>query len=125
MRVPASYGYDPGLSKFSRQHGDGDAAAREHRRAALSPVCLLYTSLLGDPQRLGGEMHTADAVLAKKNCTSQELLERIKVMSARKRGPRKGSQPVSYTHLDVYKRQCRSEERRVGKECRSRWSPYH
>ena len=23
---------------------------------------------------------------------------------------------------DVY---CRSEERRVGKECRSRWSPYH
>src|SRR3712207_7619676 len=23
------------------------------------------------------------------------------------------------------KRQARSEERRVGKECRSRWSPYH
>ena len=23
------------------------------------------------------------------------------------------------------KRYCRSEERRVGKECRSRWSPYH
>src|ERR1039458_7113321 len=22
-------------------------------------------------------------------------------------------------------RRCRSEERRVGKECRSRWSPYH
>ena len=22
-------------------------------------------------------------------------------------------------------RVCRSEERRVGKECRSRWSPYH
>ena len=22
-------------------------------------------------------------------------------------------------------RGCRSEERRVGKECRSRWSPYH
>ena len=58
------------------------------------------------------------------------------------------SKPVSYTHLDVYKRQeemraiddalqvsldihipeemeARSEERRVGKECRSRWSPYH
>ena len=32
--------------------------------------------------------------------------------------------------LDVHhyawsKRQYRSEERRVGKECRSRWSPYH
>ena len=25
----------------------------------------------------------------------------------------------------VAKKQERSEERRVGKECRSRWSPYH
>ena len=24
-----------------------------------------------------------------------------------------------------YKKRLRSEERRVGKECRSRWSPYH
>jgi CheY-like chemotaxis protein len=47
--------------------------------------------LMGDPQRMGGEMHAADALLAKKNCSAQELLERIKVMSARKRGPRKGS----------------------------------
>ena len=28
---------------------------------------------------------------------------------------------VAYTRRD----QLRSEERRVGKECRSRWSPYH
>ena len=27
--------------------------------------------------------------------------------------------------LDVWQRLDRSEERRVGKECRSRWSPYH
>ena len=27
--------------------------------------------------------------------------------------------------LDVNERDTRSEERRVGKECRSRWSPYH
>jgi CheY-like chemotaxis protein len=47
--------------------------------------------LLGDPQRMGGEIHAADALLAKKNCSPQELLERIKVMSARKRGPRKGT----------------------------------
>jgi CheY-like chemotaxis protein len=51
--------------------------------------------LLGDPQRMGGEMHAADALLAKKNCSPQELLERIKVMSARKRGPRKGSQRMA------------------------------
>ena len=51
--------------------------------------------LLGDPQKMAGEMHSADALLAKKNCSPQELLERIKVMSARKRGPRKGSQRVA------------------------------
>src|SRR5256885_9146989 len=28
-------------------------------------------------------------------------------------------------HLFVFDRERRSEERRVGKECRSRWSPYH
>ena len=47
--------------------------------------------LLGDVQA-SGELHVADAVLVKKNCSSQKLLERIKVMSARKRGPRKGAQ---------------------------------
>ena len=26
---------------------------------------------------------------------------------------------------DIYVDESRSEERRVGKECRSRWSPYH
>jgi CheY-like chemotaxis protein len=48
--------------------------------------------LLGEPQAVNGEIHVADAVLARKTCSSQELLERIKVMSARKRGPRKGAQ---------------------------------
>src|SRR5258708_10994002 len=33
------------------------------------------------------------------------------------------AQAVAYENL-VYKPE-RSEERRVGKECRSRWSPYH
>lgn len=46
--------------------------------------------LLGDPQSMAGEIHLADALIAKKNCTPHELLERIKIMSARKRGPRKG-----------------------------------
>ena len=33
-----------------------------------------------------------------------------------------------YVRIEVENRTvkaCRSEERRVGKECRSRWSPYH
>ena len=32
---------------------------------------------------------------------------------------------VSMTLDEVLKKLTRSEERRVGKECRSRWSPYH
>ena len=30
-----------------------------------------------------------------------------------------------YIRKLVREGRCRSEERRVGKECRSRWSPYH
>jgi CheY-like chemotaxis protein len=51
--------------------------------------------VLGDPQKIGGEMHAADAVLSKKSCSPHEMLERIKVMSARKRGPRKGVMRVT------------------------------
>jgi hypothetical protein len=43
---------------------------------------------------MNGEIHHADALISRKNCAPQELLERIKVMSARKRGPRKGTQRV-------------------------------
>src|SRR2546422_6718951 len=32
---------------------------------------------------------------------------------------------VLFNYLNVYLVNWRSEERRVGKECRSRWSPYH
>src|SRR2546422_610872 len=35
---------------------------------------------------------------------------------------------VARAHISllwIVRRACRSEERRVGKECRSRWSPYH
>lgn len=55
------------------------------KRASHVPMVLF-----GDPQKLNGQPHAADAFLAKKNCSSQDLLERVKVMSARKRGPRKG-----------------------------------
>ncbi len=48
--------------------------------------------LLGDPQKMEGQIHAADALLTKKTCSPLELLECIKVRSARKRGPRKGMQ---------------------------------
>ena len=44
------------------------------------------------------------------NCLSQQLIA-------------KGVEMTTVSFSDIYK--SRSEERRVGKECRSRWSPYH
>jgi two-component system response regulator CpxR len=46
--------------------------------------------VLGDPEKMNGQMHCADALLNKETCSSQEMLERVRIMSARKRGPRKG-----------------------------------
>ena len=76
------------LADYSMQQMNGcQLVERLKQIAAHVPMILL-----GDPQKMAGEMHAADALLAKKNCSPQELLERIKVMSARKRGPRKGAQ---------------------------------
>lgn len=58
-------------------------------------------ALLGDPQKMNGQIHGADALLAKKTCTPQELLDRVKLMSARKRGPRKGMQRMVGAELAV------------------------
>ena len=35
------------------------------------------------------------------------------------------SEEMVQAKLERYEQLLRSEERRVGKECRSRWSPYH
>jgi two-component system, OmpR family, response regulator CpxR len=83
------------LSDYSMPQMDGNQLVVRLKEIA-SHVPMM---LLGDPQKIEAQMHAADAFVAKKNCTPQELLERIKVMSARKRGPRKGVQramPVQY-----------------------------
>ncbi len=83
------------LSDYAMPQMNGKQVAERLKRMAPHVPMIL----LGDPQAMGGEIHAADAVLAKKNCSPQELLERIKVMSARKRGPRKGSQRVVHAEF--------------------------
>jgi CheY-like chemotaxis protein len=51
--------------------------------------------LTSETVRAGERAHRADAFLAKGCCTPADLIERIRVMSARKRGPRKAVQPVA------------------------------
>jgi len=60
---------------------------RLKRIAGHVPAILLGEMPAGSP-----ELHTADALTVRKNCSVQDLLERVKQMSARKRGPRKGAQ---------------------------------
>src|SRR2546425_7478854 len=42
-----------------------------------------------------------------------------------KLSPIRGGVPIVFPQFATYGSLPRSEERRVGKECRSRWSPYH
>lgn len=85
------------LSDYSMPQMDGDQLVnRLKQMAGHIPMILL-----GDPQKMGDRMHGADALLAKKNCSPQELLERIKIMSARKRGPRKGSTRITHPQFAV------------------------
>ena len=78
------------LSDFSMPQMNGDQLVRCLKEIA-SHVPMI---LLGDST---DHLHAADAVLAKKNCSPEELLHRVKQMSARKRGPRKGSTRISRT----------------------------
>jgi len=83
----ADYPVDLVLSDYAMPQMNGDQLVNRLKQIA-SHVPMI---LLGDPQKMGDQLHGADALLPKKTCSPQELLERIKVMSARKRGPRKGT----------------------------------
>ena len=79
------------LADFNMQPMKGDQLV--HRLKGIASHVPMI--LLGDTQMTGGEIHVADVLIGKKNCSPQDLLERIKIMSARKRGPRKGAQRVA------------------------------
>ena len=49
-----------------------------------------------------------------------DLLRERGIAKAAKRASKIAAEGVVYAYIEG-----RSEERRVGKECRSRWSPYH
>lgn len=97
IEIFADTAVDLVLSDFAMPQMNGDQlVSRLKQIAGHVPMILL-----GDPSKMGDSLHGADALLAKKNCSSQELLERIKVMSARKRGPRKGTTRVVHPQLAV------------------------
>ena len=79
------------LSDFAMPQMNGDQLIGRLKQIA-SHVPMI---LLGDPHKMSDHAHGADALLPKKACSPHEVLERIKIMSARKRGPRKGSTRIA------------------------------
>ena len=57
-----------------------------------------------------------------KGITLNQLAEKIGISQPSISGIATGKQKPAF---DTLEKMARSEERRVGKECRSRWSPYH
>src|SRR5688572_33320031 len=58
-------------------------------------------------------------------CTELRELDRRVVQVLRERRPAEREQPLQLRVEPIEVERARSEERRVGKECRSRWAPYH
>jgi two-component system response regulator CpxR len=86
----ASQHFDLVLTDLGLPQMDGNQLIG--RLKEISPeVPMILTS---DLVRAGERAHRADAFLAKGCCTPSELIERIRVMSARKRGPRKAVPPT-------------------------------
>jgi DNA-binding response OmpR family regulator len=89
------------IELFTEHHIDLVLADADHERLPMVGAKLLAQLkeiasyipmiLLGKPYAEENQIHAWDATLSKKGCGSRDLLDRIKVMSARKRGPRKGT----------------------------------
>src|SRR5260370_22142241 len=58
-------------------------------------------------------------------CLAGDLATLVDVISVDQERRAGRNQAVEVRHDTVFPDKGRSEERRVGKECRSRWSPYH
>ena len=57
--------------------------------------------------------------------TVREAAKQVNIRLNKYREVYKNLEPEKIIAMVAYQFSLRSEERRVGKECRSRWSPYH
>src|SRR5687768_18589893 len=86
---------------FQAEDGIRDVAVTGVQTCAL-PISYWYGRTVPQPS-----MATAEAMMSRRARTVRSTFLRFRIFRFRNRNMR------------------RSEERRVGKECRSRWSPYH
>ncbi len=85
----AAYGrLQPDLALVDMELGGVDLV---RRLKALAPYIPLLVLAAGPAEAYAATVAGADMAITQRNLSALELLERIKVMSARKRGPRRGS----------------------------------
>ena len=90
--------------------------------AAFAVVAAVSTAIV--VSQFSSRSENAFRVHASQLAVQSATLAAGEVEDADRSGTLGGRLPIIAQHfdLDLY---VRSEERRVGKECRSRWSPYH
>ena len=108
--------------RFQLTQMDVDAAPEVAQALQVAAVPTVVALIAGQPVPLFQGAIPADQL--------RELLDQLLELAARngvtgRLSPRAAdAEPAEPEETEV-KRVLRSEERRVGKECRSRWSPYH
>ena len=111
-----------------------NAATTKMSRTAIDAMLPYMEELYGNPSSLYGIGQQAKEGLEKAReqvakclgCDAKEIIftsggseaDNQAILSASRIGAKKRKKHIISTSF-------RSEERRVGKECRSRWSPYH
>src|SRR5256714_12133140 len=92
----------------------------------LVGMLLAPTLVLAGPASDVGEPPSSPAVEApKKEAVKDKKVQKYDIDHIGQRGIGHGFNLYSVKREFELGRNLRSEERRVGKECRSRWSPYH
>src|SRR3712207_2457320 len=102
---------------------DGLTLAREIRASGSAGIIMLTANNDDLHKIVGLEVGADDYVTKPYN--PRELLARVKAVLRRARHDGDGATATLGREVQMGKCRLRSEERRVGKECRSRWSPYH
>src|SRR3712207_9334049 len=97
---------------------------RRPPRSTLFPYTTLFRSDLADEDRARLDLR-ADADDARLVEVAEHVLADVRDVARDLLGAELRVAGLDLQLLDVDRRVVRSEERRVGKECRSRWSPYH
>src|SRR2546425_13294076 len=100
----------------------GLRALARHEDEALEQVDILFVLEQGAVQRRDDGLAVLGSQGVGRNVLGEQELQPIEQLGGRGLFLEAGH----FAHFEEhFERFARSEERRVGKECRSRWSPYH